>query len=322
MPKENDIGYSNCTQDKQDGLRKFIGFHINIVSAVWKNAVSKGYGHPYPYIYIDTNAGDGATRNSEPGSPVIFLQAAMRKNIPFKAFFIERNKANVEKLRTVVSEFNAERNVEIFEGDNAEIIPELINRLNELYKTRKPLYGLLYKDPNGEPNLEMLKAVAVNQKTKYLDLLLRIPTRVLKRKANAPNCGAHRLTEFITEIKKEHWLIREKYVYDKNHDWTFMFGINYRVNGWEKERFYSIGSEIGQKILEELGLTKKEREALHQTSFGWKDAARQRNGGICEMCKEKPATELHHLRYGPERDPRKVIYICHACHCFLEGKLV
>ena len=49
----------------------------------------------------------------------------------------------------------------------------------------------------------------------------------------------------------------------------------------------------------------------------------QRAGGICEHCKERPATEPHHLRYPPWGQfdtPDNLIAVCHACHCKLHGK--
>ena len=47
---------------------------------------------------------------------------------------------------------------------------------------------------------------------------------------------------------------------------------------------------------------------------------RERSGGFCECCHRSAATEVHHLRYGPDHDPEMVIHICHDCHCVAEGK--
>jgi len=43
-----------------------------------------------------------------------------------------------------------------------------------------------------------------------------------------------------------------------------------------------------------------------------------RAGGVCEDCKEKPASEVHHLRYpkwGTFDVPENLVAICHSCHC-------
>jgi len=48
-----------------------------------------------------------------------------------------------------------------------------------------------------------------------------------------------------------------------------------------------------------------------------------RANGICEMCKTKPVTEVHHLRYpkwGTFDVPENLVAICHSCHCKIHGK--
>lgn len=319
MPKNNNIGFSNCTPDKQDGLNKFLKLHFRIVQAVLKNSKNKTYSAFPKYVYVDTNAGDGANQHYGEGSPVIFLRAAFQAKIPFKAYFIERESANVQSLQKIVKSFGAQSDVEIIEGDNKEILPKVVENI-QIESRRKAVFGLVYKDPNGEPNLDLLNGVS--RKLEKVDLLIRVPTRVLKRKANAPQCDASRLFDFIHKIKKEHWLIRDTFVFDRSHDWTFLFGANFKTGDWKKERFYSLDSEEGQRILERLNYTKKELLELKQMNMGWRDLVRERSGGICELCGENHATEMHHLRYGPEHDPAKLLHVCHACHCKLENKAI
>lgn len=61
------------------------------------------------------------------------------------------------------------------------------------------------------------------------------------------------------------------------------------------------------------------RRDLSGASLDAPPAVRSRSGRICEQCKQAVATEPHHLRYGPDYDPSKVIHVCHQCHCALEG---
>jgi hypothetical protein len=49
----------------------------------------------------------------------------------------------------------------------------------------------------------------------------------------------------------------------------------------------------------------------------------KRAGGVCEKCKERRATEVHHLKYPPWGTfdvPENMIAICHPCHCEVHGK--
>ena len=49
----------------------------------------------------------------------------------------------------------------------------------------------------------------------------------------------------------------------------------------------------------------------------------KRAGGICERCKRRKVTEVHHLRYPPWGTfdvPENLMAICHQCHCEIHGK--
>lgn len=51
--------------------------------------------------------------------------------------------------------------------------------------------------------------------------------------------------------------------------------------------------------------------------------ALKRAGGTCERCKQRPVTEVHHLRYpkwGTFDTQDNLLAICHQCHCEIHGK--
>jgi hypothetical protein len=51
--------------------------------------------------------------------------------------------------------------------------------------------------------------------------------------------------------------------------------------------------------------------------------ALKRAGGVCERCKNRPVTEVHHLRYPPWGTFDTVdnlLAVCHECHCEIHGK--
>ena len=51
--------------------------------------------------------------------------------------------------------------------------------------------------------------------------------------------------------------------------------------------------------------------------------ALKRAGGVCEHCKARPVTEVHHLQYPPWGTFDTVdnlLAVCHECHCEIHGK--
>ncbi len=53
-------------------------------------------------------------------------------------------------------------------------------------------------------------------------------------------------------------------------------------------------------------------------------AAMLRSGGLCEVCRKRPPTEVHHLRYpawGTFDTEDNLIAVCHQCHCEKHGKV-
>lgn len=296
------------TPDKQDGFSKYLALHIEIVRHVFDRARPSGWTPAFRrYVYIDTHCGSGDAGPYGPGSPLLFLETIDRAGLDFEAHFVDCVPANIAALRARVAERS---NVHIHEADNIEAVPAIVASIPA------DAYGLLYMDPFGVPNIDLLEYVSA--RLPKVDLLVRVPTRAIKRVRNAHHRDSY-LVDIITRSKKERWLIRGTLPGD-NFDWTFLFGTNYTEwNEWRKERFYRTDSPDGRRILTALNYTEAEQNALTQPTLLMMAEVRERSGGICEHCGSRPATEPHHLRYGPGHDPAKVIHLCHQCHCLAEG---
>lgn len=304
------IGRSMATPDKEDGFGKYISLHCKIVKAVFDKKNRRGWFPRKKYLYIDTNAGSGDNGPLGEGSPVLFLKAVKEYRLEYQAHFIEREQANAESLRSITND----PRVIVHEGDNSELIKLIVPEIP------KDIYGLAYHDPNGCPDLMLIGYIAEN--LKKVDIMIRVNAAAMKRTRIAwRDKDKPFLADIINGVKKENWIIREPLSNDK-WQWIFLFGTNYTDWGaWKKERFYRVDSPKGQDILERLNYTTEELAQIRQPMFEMFNAVKERSGGICEVCLEKKATEVHHLRYDASHDPSKVLNICHECHCIKEGVL-
>ena len=299
MPVTKGIGAGVCTPDKEDGFRKYIILHAKVVQRIsW---------YRDRYYYIDTNSGSGDNGPYGPGSPALFLDAMRLLHMPYAAHFIDRESANAAALRDLVQRKGCPGNpVEVYEEDNREamgrILPEIPAKA----------FGLIYMDPNGIPDFELLARVA--EQLEKLDVLIRCPCGAIKR-------NGLRLLDLLGKVKKAHWNIRRPLAGD-SWQWTFLFGTNYRGGfcEWKREGFYSTTSPEGTETLLRLNFTADEIAQHQQPELDAEAAVEARSGGVCEVCRSRPATEKHHLRYGSDHTPEKLIDVCHECHCRLEDK--
>lgn len=294
------IGHSSQTPNKQVGLAAILRLHLSIVKAVLQK-------HPYyrrEYIYVDANAGRGDNPDEGvPGSPVIFLQAAQMSGLSYFGHFIDHDPGSTSTLATAVAFSNKHQ---IYTGDNRTFVPYVLSRY-----PRNSTYGLIYHDPNGIPNYDML-AVASEMQPR-MDILIRYAAMAEKRN------GAS-LIDSLPRIKKETWIVREIMPGDK-WQWTFLFGSNYTsYPEWHKYGFHRVDRNDGRKILLRICNTNEQLAVIASPLFDSpSEQARARSGGICERCSKRRVTEVHHLRYGNDVTADDIVAVCHQCHCELEG---
>lgn len=299
MPIDNNIGHGNCTASKQEGLSIILRQHIAIVKYIF----AKPYIKPKQYIYIDLYAGSGKNQEEDcDGSPVIFLREAIG-NIDYRAFFIEVEPGNSIYLRAAVSFANHH---EVILGDNRDVLPRILQSIPP------KSYGLIYADPNGLLDFDLLADAA--KKCPKLDVLIRYQAASYKRN------GRTLSRENLLKIKSQ-WILRQP---EDKHQWTFLFGTNYvDYKAWKTHGFYRWDDPIGIDIFNRLIYTREELATLNQMDL-FPESVRskvfKRSGGICEVCKTRQATEINHLSYQPPVDiPENMMAVCHQCHCKIHG---
>ena len=107
MPKELCAGYSEYTRIKQSHLRQIMSTHMGIVKRIHAK-----YRDKYPgwaaerYTYLDCYAGPG-TVDSEPGSPIIFIELAQSNGLSFDAAFIDNHSETCDTLTKSIDHPNS-----------------------------------------------------------------------------------------------------------------------------------------------------------------------------------------------------------------------
>lgn len=247
MSSFNGVGSSDlATPDKQDGLQKMIEVHMRITHAV----MTKHDWVDPCYYYIDAYCGDGAKHAGVSSSPVVFVKSLKLQLIDnAKIWFIDNNQGNIDALKGRFTK-PIPPYVNVVCADSTVYVPQIAKQ-----NIKSNSFGLLYIDPNGAPDLEMLQNCS--KIMPRIDFLIRMNSTAGKR------CPVkRRVSDVMKSANKKVWLIRR--VLDGDvWQWTFLFGTNYTdMSSWEKAGFYRVDSQEGQKILEYVEYTAKEKKEM------------------------------------------------------------
>jgi hypothetical protein len=180
----------------------------------------------------------------------VFRHNAHLLGVPFTAIFIDDIPSNIEELKAIgcwTSDYK------FFVGDNAVIVPQ---KVDEIVRAKiGTVYGLIYCDPNGLPDLNMLSVIS--KKLSKVDILIRMNVGAGKRQVNKM-----RVEDITGKLNKTLWLVRGPLSNDPAQ-WSFLFGTNYtEYKGWKKIGFHRLDSPEGRKIFDILNYTAEEKKAM------------------------------------------------------------
>lgn len=229
MPLLDDYyGYGKFTNDKFKRFDYFLDAYLGIVKRIQMKAIRQEWLDEWqtePFHFIDMNCGPGKIYGAEPiikdgtnGSPLIFLDNAEKKEINYKADFVDNHTEAINQLVGNIPSLNFGY-VDWHCFDNKLISNRLISD-----DFNHKIIGLVYHDPNnGSISWDALKRIS-ELRPKY-DILINIPTSLFKRKPESYN-GDKFLSDYLSELGKNKWLITDFWKGDK-HCWTFAFLTNF-----------------------------------------------------------------------------------------------
>lgn len=232
-------GSSNHTIRKQELLSIVIQEFCNVM-----RGISIKYKKTHKIYWIDSYSGNGYYDDFKcDGSPVIFKKTMLKNGFDYNGFCIDKSEKYISELKNRL----LDDKIQCISGDNETVITDVLKKIP--YNG----YGILYLDPNGMPNWNIVNSL----KHHNIDILLHFPATSIKRNIGAKN--------IILDLKQELELINKKtwYICPCHHinsdawQWCMLFGSNY--NGWhglKKEQFYDISTSKGESILNVFNHTK------------------------------------------------------------------
>ncbi len=319
-------GQSLVTPLKEHDLSEILHYLFSIHRAILKKNILP------PFLHCDANSGSGINKDvCCEGSPRVFIRAAYHYDFLKSAFFIEIEKEYVQELIQNIPPFNW---ITIINEDNKTALPKIIDT-----KSTPWTHGLIYHDPNGYPDFELLEEIFKKENAKRLDILIRLEATTIKRCRTAfPDKGYQELGGHLARIKKSDWLIQEP---QTAHQFSFLLGSNWPdLSTLKKIGLHLLASDEGRSIFDRLNYTKNEIEdehpklpydtyedySRHPKYLKVRAEAIARAAGRCEICGNplNGNINVHHVAYPPwgtfEKDASKLLAICYPCHCKVHGK--
>jgi three-Cys-motif partner protein len=248
MPPINGQGQSRITPIKEAKFRALLQQHFAVVQKIH----AKRGRQWYPYLYVDATAGQGVNPDVNcPGSPWIFLEEVRRSGLDYRAHFIERDRERAGALRDL---FGSDPLTTIHDEDNREALPRIVDQV------RGVPFGMLYLDPNGMPDYDLIEKTYRSPSMRAVDLLIRYNS-MAEIRARTANDWDVMLPDRLERIGKSHWMVCRPESNDR-WKWSFLFGLNTdRVKPYTTIGFHNFDSDEGARIAQTIGMTKAERRA-------------------------------------------------------------
>lgn len=257
MPKYLSAGYSADTEEKQRQYRVVLGTLLGCWGGIQPR---NGWVDPR-FLYIDLNAGPGMV-DGQKGSPLIFLELANAKRIPFDAFFFERDQRSRDLLTVAIRQWEQVQdqlygNYHIL-GDHHADFDGVLAYSRQTLTPGTTYLGMAYADPNGtDVPWDVLHTL--NRTYRRVDQLVNVTATAIKR-ANGAFGRTVTLEDRLYGVGKRYITVREPF--RSAHQWTMAILTEWdNFPRFERLGFHRVDSPEGQAILRKLTLT---RDQLRQ----------------------------------------------------------
>jgi hypothetical protein len=205
-------------------------------------------GIEIPFNWIDAYAGTGT--NPEEGclgSPVIFKNIMNKYNWPYCARCIDKIPEHIQMLKGVV---NYDNRFRFYIGDNSEILNGIVKRMPNNQ------FGILYLDPNGSPNWDVISEISQSITLNKIDILIHTPATSIKRNIGA-GFAKKTLYDNLKSINKKHWHIHLCHPMGSDAwQWIMIIGTNHISWNLKSINFHGLDTPEGQAILNFVNHTK------------------------------------------------------------------
>lgn len=242
------------TKPKEDDFRGFIRMHTTLCKGILRRQST------LPYLYVDLYAGPGWLRRGDDefeGSPLIAQQAMIDAGLDYESIHYEQDPQVASALTEALA---VPRSLTWWPDPDRELVvaercqdgfPRWLERTG-----RQPdRFGLIYADPIRDEIPHALLNMAA-QSLPCVDLLSYVAATQYKRRRGV-DLRRPLLAEHIAAVHKRYVLIREPI---GQWQWTFVLWTNWDgFPRWEQRGFYRLDSPTGQRILDRLNLSERER---------------------------------------------------------------
>jgi len=251
MPVLNGQGESSETPIKQKNFAGFLTIQMTAAKSVMRNPTIRWIDKSY-YRYFDIYSGRGTWGDNEKGSPLIFLDAIEKHDIPYRAAFIDKEPQNIERLQDIVPSYH-KRYCQFLVGDNKMVMRPWLRVVKE-----KPKMGLIYADPTGTLNWDLLIWLGRLKSFERTDFLIYLgANRGLKLHRRRWPERHNMLSEYIKAIEKSTVLVREP---QTKYEWIFLYLTKWaKAPEWKAKGWYRSDTSQGRECLYRANFTKNER---------------------------------------------------------------
>jgi len=260
MATINGIGFSDATPQKYENFKSVIQPYLLIYDKILGKHRKYSNWMDNKFHYFDITSGNGRNpKTGDMGSPLLFIEEAIKYKNKFKLHLIEQNIENCESLiNDICNTFKSPPNIEcvIINGNSVDILPSFF------IGKKKKRFGLVFADPNGVKldkgitPFDLLRDMSDCGCYSHTDYLINCNSTQIKRNRGVKTVAGFEkydkdLNGYMKDVGKKYWCLTEP---RGNANWTMILATNWweLIKKMKSSGFYWNKSKKGQEILNKI----------------------------------------------------------------------